>query len=402
MPSTCCAIGCRTGYRGEEKQPDVALHRFPLNKPELLQCWLRNLHREDFTPTEHTRICSLHFNDDDYEGCTRMDANSWRSRKRGHERKVRLLKADAVPHIFSGMPAYLSKETPKSRSQSATSSFRAKQMEFRHEDAETDFWDSDRVENYAEIEERLKSGQGVPAGFCTVKNDTCLALCFIEFDHANIPVLKGSITICETMEFAVICLGKPIPAESFSEIVTTTITKFSQLTNLMASLKSLITGDQRVPWILLAIDCLERAKSSNESEDESLQKIAFLSEQLQTSENLLTIAIVEDYCTPALEPLGSVSSAGWHSVPFANLPVFGINSCIWAVIGLCLPRLCCNFCWKMMNSKHFWSQISPVIIATTLLRFWLLNSSAVLLVIVSNVSQKNVILVPVLRVRCEN
>ncbi len=280
MPKNCCAIGCRTGYRGEEKQPDVTLHKFPLNKPELLQRWLRNLRREDFTPTEHTRICSLHFNDDDFEGSTRMDANASRRRKRGEERKVRLLKPDAVPHIFCGMPSYLSPETPKSRSKAATSSFRAQQVEFRHEDAETDFWDSDRVESYGEIEDRLKKEQGVPGGFCAVKNDTCLALCFIEFDNENIPVLKGSITICETMEFSVNCLERVVPAENFSEIAAQKIERISQVTNLMAALKSMISGDNKVPWMRMAIDCLERAKSSDVCEDETVQKIAFLSEQL--------------------------------------------------------------------------------------------------------------------------
>ncbi len=110
------------------------------------------------------------------------------------------------------------------------------------------------------------------------KRNILLALCYIEFDDDNIPMLKGSITIHESMEFTVVCLGKPLAAEIFAEIVDAKIRTMSKVMNLMAHLKSLITGDQRVPWMTLASDCLDWAKGSNDCDDESMGKIAFLSE----------------------------------------------------------------------------------------------------------------------------
>ncbi len=209
------------------------MHSFPLKQPDLLNHWLRNLRREDFTPTQHSRLCSLHFADSDFEQL-RTDTNFQRSRNLSENRTLRRLKPDAVPRFFSGMPQYLLEDPPRSRSGAATSTARAEQDKQHHEEAEASFWDSDKVESCAEIEKHLKSDPAVPTGFCTVRNDCILALCCIEFDNDNIPMLNGSITIHESMEFCVVYQGKLIPAETFSEIVTSKIGTMSEVTNLRA------------------------------------------------------------------------------------------------------------------------------------------------------------------------
>ncbi len=55
----------------------------------------------------------------------------------------------------------------------------------------------------------------------------------------------------------------------------------SEVTNLMAKLKSMICADQKVSWIDVAMDCLERAKQSDQYEEESLEKIVLLCKQLR-------------------------------------------------------------------------------------------------------------------------
>ncbi len=152
---------------------------------------MRNLHRKNFEPTEQSRICSLHFADDDFEQSPN-DTNRSRSRLRRESSKRRLLKPDAVPRFFLGMPAaYLLQDTYRSGNSVATSGFRAVQTMRRHEEAEAELWDSERVGSCAEIEERLRNECAVPGGFCIVKNDTSLALCFVEFGAANFPWGKG-------------------------------------------------------------------------------------------------------------------------------------------------------------------------------------------------------------------
>ncbi len=120
MPAPCTAFGCRTGYHNEPKQAGVWVHRFPLNKPELLKHWLQNMHHENFTPSKHSVICSLHFADSDFYQC-RTDKQTRHTRHLNENLKNRRLKDDAVPRIFSGMPNYLMEESPRSRSVTATS-----------------------------------------------------------------------------------------------------------------------------------------------------------------------------------------------------------------------------------------------------------------------------------------
>ncbi len=144
MPASCCAFGCRTGYRSEQQPPGGTMHKLPLKQPDLLNHWLRNMHREDFTPNAHSRICSLHFADSDFEQC-RTDTSRRRSRQLSENRILRRLKPDAVPRFFSGMPQHLLEEPPRSRSGAATSRARFEQEKHHHEEAEASFWDSDKV-----------------------------------------------------------------------------------------------------------------------------------------------------------------------------------------------------------------------------------------------------------------
>ena len=66
MVNKCCAINCRSGYTGENKDPDVTFHSFPLHDKQLLQGWLKRIARKDFTPTKYSRLCSLHFKPEDF------------------------------------------------------------------------------------------------------------------------------------------------------------------------------------------------------------------------------------------------------------------------------------------------------------------------------------------------
>ena len=87
MP-TCCVPNCRSGYDAHdteetEGQSTLSFHRFPLKEP-LKSIWLRSIHRNDFTPTSYTRVCSVHFCNDDYKQDS-TDSNQRRRRKRRNE-----------------------------------------------------------------------------------------------------------------------------------------------------------------------------------------------------------------------------------------------------------------------------------------------------------------------------
>ncbi|KAL4718703.1 hypothetical protein ACJJTC_011322, partial [Scirpophaga incertulas] len=54
----CCVIGCKS--RSERKEPNITFHRFP-NQPTLRNKWTECTGRVQWHPSQHSRICSRHF-----------------------------------------------------------------------------------------------------------------------------------------------------------------------------------------------------------------------------------------------------------------------------------------------------------------------------------------------------
>ena len=68
MPQNCCVPKCTTKvYR--EGNLKISFHKFPKNK-DLLAAWIQAIRRDvgrHFTITSHTRVCSRHFKESDFE-----------------------------------------------------------------------------------------------------------------------------------------------------------------------------------------------------------------------------------------------------------------------------------------------------------------------------------------------
>ncbi|KAM4743297.1 THAP domain-containing protein 5-like isoform 2-T2 [Anableps anableps] len=82
MPKYCSVPNCRSdsGNSGERK----SFYKFPLQDPVRLQQWLRNMGRENWTPSRHQYICHEHFT----QSCFKV---RW---------GIRYLDSDAVPTVF--------------------------------------------------------------------------------------------------------------------------------------------------------------------------------------------------------------------------------------------------------------------------------------------------------------
>ncbi|KAG7478535.1 THAP domain-containing protein 5-like [Solea senegalensis] len=78
MPIYCCVFHC------DNDSDATGLYKFPLHDPAQLQQWLRNMGRENWTPSPHHHICQEHF------------APSCFKERWG----VRYLDNDAVPTVF--------------------------------------------------------------------------------------------------------------------------------------------------------------------------------------------------------------------------------------------------------------------------------------------------------------
>ncbi|XP_069671103.1 zinc finger protein 570-like [Periplaneta americana] len=90
MPVVCAAYNCNVKRK---KTTDISYFRFPLKKKELLKQWIINMKRDKWCPSEHSFLCSRHFED-------KYIMN--------HSKRRRILPT-AVPTIFD-FPAHLQKK----------------------------------------------------------------------------------------------------------------------------------------------------------------------------------------------------------------------------------------------------------------------------------------------------
>ncbi|XP_070701679.1 THAP domain-containing protein 1 [Pempheris klunzingeri] len=84
---SCSAFGCT---KRPSKESPVQFFRFPLSDAYRLEKWLMNVRRNNWTPTKSSRLCTLHFEEDQFF----ID-----------NKGKRRLKDTAVPTIFN-FPAY--------------------------------------------------------------------------------------------------------------------------------------------------------------------------------------------------------------------------------------------------------------------------------------------------------
>ncbi|NP_001280300.1 uncharacterized protein LOC100163631 [Acyrthosiphon pisum] len=90
MPVSCAA--CTNRYKVGQ---NIHFFRFPISKNELMTKWLSAMRRKQFEATQWSRLCSVHFTEQDFQ--IRPGANRL------------LLKNNAVPSIFPSLPSNLKK-----------------------------------------------------------------------------------------------------------------------------------------------------------------------------------------------------------------------------------------------------------------------------------------------------
>ena len=106
MVNKCCAINCRSGYTGENKDPDVTFHSFPPHDKQLLHGWLKRIARKDFTPTKYSRLYSLHFKPEDFVKESNNQQIRWRKNRSSALLVKKCLKGNVLPSIFKDVPSY--------------------------------------------------------------------------------------------------------------------------------------------------------------------------------------------------------------------------------------------------------------------------------------------------------
>ncbi|XP_049524615.1 uncharacterized protein LOC125946158 [Dermacentor silvarum] len=104
MPNTCCVPGCRSGYKGTTEM--VSLFRLPIDK-ELREKWKWAIPRQEGGGFNFE--CAKHFDASDIVTAYNFNINGDAV---SLEREQPTLKTNAIPRIFEGLPAYLTKPKP--------------------------------------------------------------------------------------------------------------------------------------------------------------------------------------------------------------------------------------------------------------------------------------------------
>ncbi len=168
MPN-CAAFGCTSGYdKSVKSRWPVTWHSFPLKNTKLRDKWVKNLSRKDFVPNEHTRLCSLHFKEEDYVTVTQDKRKRNLAARNSPTLKKRRLKPTAYPTVFSQPKYLLKKKTPEKRSSSARTTASARRLfeDQQQVAAGERAMDADLLRDLDDLETRLNTDPCVPKGFC--------------------------------------------------------------------------------------------------------------------------------------------------------------------------------------------------------------------------------------------
>ncbi len=209
--------------------------------------WLPFIKRKDFKPTDYTKICSLHFTPTDFEEF-HMDTNNTRKRESDTPQlKCRRIKRGACPTIFPELPSYdqpkpLSSRKRKSNDSLATADARRQAENSQQKEAIDSFLDSDRISDFSDLCDRLRTEPAIPSGFTLCAEDKMVNL-YLILKKNSIPCISGSVSIDESLVFEVVLDGKLVCPTEFKKICPEKIELFSQLTNLMGKVKSLVNNN---------------------------------------------------------------------------------------------------------------------------------------------------------------
>ncbi|KAG1659406.1 THAP domain-containing protein 1 [Nymphon striatum] len=289
MGYKCVAFGCKSGYNKSETSKEVTFHKFPLNNSQLLRKWTTKICREKYTPTRHSKVCSLHFSPTSFIKY-KEDSNIYRTKSSNSKLQYRRLKPDAVPSIFQNVHGYLSTAGTAYRSTSATAEKRIEKENDTLEAAIKNMWNGDGVTTLSALIDKLKTDETVPSGHTLhlESNGETLAILFIKILN-GIPVIIASITLDTQFQVCVRSQDKVVNVKKYIHLLTveSRVLQYSEILNLMAFCKSAFIPPVDDPGnfdeketIMNAVVDLQKCAIAT-TDDFKQKSLTFIAEQLE-------------------------------------------------------------------------------------------------------------------------
>ncbi len=283
MPDHCSVPGCKSGYETKEKagRAKVSFHKFP-EKVSLRMAWLKAIHRDlkTWTPTTYSRVCSVHFREDDYTAS--RDTNIHRKQKRQNTR--RSLKKEAVPSVFPNLPGYLSTPPPTARETSASSSQRWEKQQRAMESEVQAFFQADSLSSLDDLRGKVDKVV-LPAGIDKVFREKDAL--FFSLSVEGPLKIHYSLSVNQDLSCSATLNSVPVPEKSYTHLLTGKKATVSGIGNVMAFLKG--QWEQKTVQKSLLEEFIHQTTEkllelAQAVDDPAIfKKVAFLAEQLTLS-----------------------------------------------------------------------------------------------------------------------
>ena len=321
MPDKCIAPGCSTNKENKvlAKEDRISVFHFPKENDqtrELRKRWINAVPREDWKPSEYSRLCEKHFTESDFKK-RRTDTNS--TRKKLHE--VDLLRKEltenAVPTQWPGCPALLSKKIPTPRPTSlASSATREEKEQIRgqislnisirmEEERKLIEIEEDAFQSLEEFDQKIVTR--LPENIFQLKENGYTMLFAVASNGT--PTLKYCMKVFSSLEFELWCCEEKITIDDIGKSeLSSTLRDCSQVIDILNCLSQkydmkVENGVSDEEFITNIIDQLEEKFTGN-------RKVEFLAEQLSMvftksngrrySPSLLAMSSLWEITSPAL------------------------------------------------------------------------------------------------------
>jgi hypothetical protein len=276
MVYKCCVPCCRGNYTSGG--PKVRCFSFPKDE-ELRRKWLSAIHRENFIPSDHTKVCELHFTKEDY-----VEFSEAFDEKSGKTISVKLqksrLKNSAVPSQFPNLPSYLTASSSFVRESADERRTRKDNLNLSTaiNESLSSKYKYDSEKNFSNFEECCKCVEGqysLESEFHFFKKNQCLVFASVDFHPAAVITLSAIVN----NDLQISLYNGKIQVNTLNKLsFPRRITNINDLEEILLELKKLQT---RKEDSLILNSIVDHLKCTVLDDDEKQKTLNFVTQQLE-------------------------------------------------------------------------------------------------------------------------